>query len=123
MASRATPRMAVRILNDHGRSTSRHILWGHLHTVPPVGWYLVRGHAVATRMAIPARVHDLSLGLNVHRHGLWVPVLNGLSVRSVRVAVSTRRNGECSGSWVLHATKRQDQRIKASAFRVQSPRS
>ena len=92
--------VSVWVLDDHARTShAREVLGAHLHTVPPVG--RVRAvHAVPVRRH---RVHDLLLWLDrVHRHGLRVPVLNRLHVRSVPVAVATSRDGDCGGGWVLH---------------------
>jgi len=98
------------LLDDHvWTSHARHILGGHRHAVP-IALGRVRG--------VPVRVYDLVLGLNVHRHGLRVPVLGGLHVRSaVRVAVSTSRDG----GRVMHSRtiNTKDQTIKGSAFRLQ----
>ena len=102
MAARAMSVVPVWVLDDHVRTSHSHshshahahaVLGGYRHTVssvPPVGRW-VRGVSV--------RVHDLLSWLNVRdRHGLRVPVLNGRHVRSIPVAVTTRRDGD----WVLH---------------------
>jgi len=80
MATGATPTdIPARLLNDHTRTSHTHArdILGvvHRHAVP-IG--LARVRAVHSR--IPVRVYDLLLGLDVHRHGLRVPVLSGLHV-------------------------------------------
>lgn len=86
----------------HTHARARDILGSHRHTVPPVSR---RVRVVPVRRQ---RVNDLLLRLDVcHRHGLRVPVLDGLHVRpavrpAVRVAIATRWDGDCGGGWVLH---------------------
>lgn len=111
VAARTTPRIPIWVLNDHIRAG--HILGGHGHTTVPI---------------VGDGVHNLLLlGLNVYRYRLWVPVLKGLSVWSVHVAVATSWDGNCSRGWVLHRcrvmvwTGKPDRRIKRSAFRRQYP--
>lgn len=124
--TRAAPTIAVWILDVNTRTSHAHArdirgLGGHRHSIPPVAWDTVGGHAIATPRH---RVHDLLLA--VHRHGLWVPaVLHGVHVRpvrsAVRVAIATRWDSNRSGTRVLHSrTASMDQR---SILTISAPRS
>lgn len=112
----------VWVLNDHARTSHAGdirstVLGGHRHPIPAVARYRVR-----VRHVVPAprhRVHHLLSRLDVHRHGLWVPILNGLRVRPVRVAVSTRRDSH-SGGLVLHS-RADKSGIKGSTISIPRP--
>ena len=122
VATRAASMITVWVLDDDARTSHPHtgdILGAHLHTVPIALW-VCGGHAVPA--CVHRGVHDLLLG--VHRHGLWVSVLDGLhvlsAVRPVHVTVATRRDGECGAGWVLHCSAAKS-KIERSTISV--PRS
>lgn len=119
-AARATSVIPACVLDDYARTShAGDVLGGgHRHTVP-----IGRAGPIRGGHARRHRVYDLGLlGMDVYRCSLLVPILNGLGVRSVHVAVATGRDSDWGGSRVLDSSrtiKEQDQRIKRSAFRGQ----